>query len=168
MQQAYARVRGNQQFLSVAELLDDALHLLKDSFAAHRIEVVRRYDPVPQIEVDRHRLMQIINNLLKNALESMTSGDYRGRRIEVCVGSDEEGWVRIEVRDNGEGIGPEHLGKIFSYGFTTKETGHGFGLHGCANAVKEMGGAIRVHSDGMGKGASFTIRLPVVLEGVEA
>ncbi len=71
-----------------------------------------------------------------------------------------EGGVRIEVRDNGVGIAPENLSKIFTHGFTTKKTGHGFGLHNCANAAQQMDGSLTVHSDGRGKGASFVLRMP--------
>jgi signal transduction histidine kinase len=64
------------------------------------------------------------------------------------------------VRDTGTGISPENLTRVFQLGFTTKKEGHGFGLHSGANAAKEMGGNLTVHSDGPGKGAAFTIELP--------
>jgi signal transduction histidine kinase len=72
-----------------------------------------------------------------------------------------DGGVRIEVRDNGAGITPDNLPRIFTHGFTTKKTGHGFGLHNCANAAQQMDGSLTVHSEGRGKGASFVLRLPV-------
>jgi signal transduction histidine kinase len=68
--------------------------------------------------------------------------------------------VRIAVTDNGIGIEPENLGRIFSHGFTTKKDGHGFGLHSSVVAAEELGGALLVHSDGPGKGATFTLELP--------
>jgi two-component system NtrC family sensor kinase len=67
--------------------------------------------------------------------------------------------VKVVVRDNGIGIPPENLTKIFNHGFTTKKDGHGFGLHSGANAAKEMGGNLTGHSDGPGKGAEFTLEL---------
>ncbi len=66
----------------------------------------------------------------------------------------------IEMIDNGVGIPADNLTKIFSYGFTTKEDGHGIGLHSAALTAKEMGGALTAHSDGPGKGATFTLDLP--------
>jgi signal transduction histidine kinase len=69
--------------------------------------------------------------------------------------------VRIEVRDNGAGIAAENLPKIFTHGFTTKKTGHGFGLHNCANAAQQMDGSLTAYSDGPGRGASFVLRMPV-------
>ena len=69
--------------------------------------------------------------------------------------------VEITIADNGVGIAPDHLTGIFNHGFTTKKDGHGFGLHSGANAAKEMGGTLTAHSDGPGKGAEFTLELPV-------
>ena len=61
--------------------------------------------------------------------------------------------------DNGIGIAKENLKELFRHGFTTKKHGHGFGLHSGALAAKEMGGTLTVHSDGEGKGATFTLEL---------
>jgi two-component system, NtrC family, sensor kinase len=75
------------------------------------------------------------------------------------------------VKDNGEGIPEANLNRIFNHGFTTKKTGHGFGLHSGANAAREMGGSLTVHSDGPGHGATFILELPAAEarpEGTEA
>jgi signal transduction histidine kinase len=69
--------------------------------------------------------------------------------------------VEVTVTDNGEGIAPDNLTRIFSYGFTTRQQGHGFGLHSGANAAKEMGGQLTAHSAGPGQGAVFTLVLPL-------
>jgi signal transduction histidine kinase len=68
--------------------------------------------------------------------------------------------VQIRVEDNGEGVAPESLARLFTHGFTTRKNGHGFGLHSCALAAKEMQGSISAHSDGPGQGAAFTLELP--------
>jgi len=75
--------------------------------------------------------------------------------------ANQPGGVRISVTDNGIGIQPEHMTRIFSHGFTTKKDGHGFGLHSGALAARDLGGALRVASDGLGHGASFTLDLPL-------
>ena len=72
--------------------------------------------------------------------------------------------IRFHVIDNGGGIAPENLTKIFAYGFTTHDEGHGFGLHSAANAAKEMGGSLAASSDGPGQGATFTLELPAIRE----
>ena len=71
------------------------------------------------------------------------------------------GLAIISVADNGIGIPAENLTRIFAHGFTTRKHGHGFGLHSSALAASEMGGALRVQSDGHGCGATFTIELPL-------
>lgn len=69
--------------------------------------------------------------------------------------------MRLSITDNGVGIPPENLKRIFNHGFTTRKEGHGFGLHSSANAAKTMGGSIHVHSDGPGQGAVFAHDMPL-------
>jgi signal transduction histidine kinase len=69
--------------------------------------------------------------------------------------------IEISVIDNGVGIKPENLGRIFEHGFTTRKNGHGFGLHSGAIAAKELGGSLTARSDGPGRGATFTLELPI-------
>jgi signal transduction histidine kinase len=83
------------------------------------------------------------------------------RIVRIRVGAVGDNRIRIEVADNGMGIPAENLVRIFSHGFTTRKNGHGFGLHSGALAAKEMGGVLLVHSDGPGKGATFTLDLPI-------
>ena len=70
----------------------------------------------------------------------------------------------VAVADNGVGIPAENLTKIFNHGFTTKKDGHGFGLHSSANAAREMGGLLVAESEGRGRGAIFTLELPIQLQ----
>lgn len=69
--------------------------------------------------------------------------------------------IAISVKDNGVGIAPENLARIFNHGFTTRKDGHGFGLHSGVLAAKEMGGQLRVESDGAGTGATSILELPL-------
>ncbi len=85
-------------------------------------------------------------------------GNDKRMIIRIKMGSADR--VRITIADNGVGISPNNLTRIFSHGFTTKKDGHGFGLHSGANAAREMGGALTARSDGPGKGAEFTLELP--------
>ena len=77
-------------------------------------------------------------------------------RISACAGSN----VAITVQDNGAGIAPEELERLFAFGYTTKKGGHGFGLHASAIAAEELGGALTAQSEGRGRGASFSLELP--------
>ncbi len=162
MQQNYAKVSGVFENLSVSELVEDAIRLNLTAFERHHIELIREFDPaVPEVCVDRHKFLQIFINLLRNAKHAVEEVDEHERRLVIRVAMDSPGWVKLAVIDNGIGIPPENLNKIFNHGFTTKKEGHGFGLHSGANAAKEMGGSLSGFSQGPGLGAEFTLRLPV-------
>lgn len=160
MQQRYARGTGVVEVLSVADLVDDSLRINAASFTRHEVNVVCEIDQVPPLKTDRHKVMQILVNLLSNAKHALdqSEGD---RRMMVRVTQNQEGMLEIAVIDNGTGIAPENLSRIFSHGFTTKKLGHGFGLHSGALAAKELGGTLKAHSDGSGLGATFTLTLPL-------
>lgn len=161
MQQSYARSSGVLEKLTAESLLEDALNILGKGLERHRIELVRDLQPVPQLTTDRHKVLQILLNLLRNAKDAVKAGRQVPRRITVRICDGGEGMVRFEVEDNGVGIEPGNLASIFSHGFTTKKDGHGFGLHSGALAAKLLGGSLQVKSDGLGQGARFTLDLPI-------
>jgi signal transduction histidine kinase len=72
-----------------------------------------------------------------------------------------DGRAEVRVRDSGEGIRGEDLDRLFTYGFTTKPDGHGFGLHSCREHLDALGGTLTAESEGPGRGATFTLTLPV-------
>jgi signal transduction histidine kinase len=131
----------------------------------HRVEVVREYrPPLPRVKIDRHKVLQILINLIRNAKYAMDATRVDGKRLTVRVEPVESDRVAIRVQDNGVGIPAENLNRIFGHGFTTKKGGHGFGLHSGANAARSMGGRLYVESPGVGLGATFTLELPVASE----
>ena len=161
MQQTYAKVSGAYENLSAASLVEDALRINATAFDRHRIQVVREFaDATPLVCVDRHKVLQILINLLRNAKYAMDGPDCQDRRLIIGIEPASADRVKIVVHDHGMGIAPENLVKIFNHGFTTKTDGHGFGLHSGANAAKELGGSLTAHSDGPGQGATFTLELP--------
>jgi len=161
MQQSYAKVSGVCENLAAAGLVEDALRMNAAAFDRHHIEVVREFaDNTPPVRVDRHKVLQILINLLRNAKYAMDAQSGHAKRLVVRVGMASPDRVKITIADNGVGIVPDHVTRIFNHGFTTKKDGHGFGLHSGANAAKEMGGTLTAHSDGPGKGAEFTLELP--------
>ena len=142
-------------------LVEDALRMNAAAFDRHGIDLVREFaENLPSARVDRHKVLQILINLLRNAKHAMDATVDRTKRLVVRVGLGTSGTVKITVIDNGVGIPAEHLNKIFNHGFTTKKDGHGFGLHSGANAAKEMGGCLTAQSDGPGRGAEFNLELP--------
>jgi len=161
MQQNFAKMSGAYENLSTGELTEDALRINAAAFERHRIQVIREFDETtPPVFVDRHKALQILINLISNAKYAMDAQPSNEKRMVIRVEPTPPDRVKITIRDSGVGIAPENLVKIFTHGFTTKKDGHGFGLHSCANAAKEMGGSLLAHSDGIGLGATFTLELP--------
>jgi PAS domain S-box-containing protein len=161
MQQNYARVSGIIESLSIKNLMEDALQMNAAALSRHGIMVSRNYEEVPLIAVDKHKILQIFVNLIRNAKYAIDAAARRDKRIEISITVNEHQRVIVTVKDNGIGIAPDNLTRIFSHGFTTKKDGHGFGLHSGALAAKEMGGSLAAHSEGPGTGATFTLELPL-------
>ena len=164
MQQSYAKVSGAYENLMAAELVEDALRINVAAFDRHHIQVVRQFTPnLPPVCVDRHKVLQILINLLRNAKHAMEGVDDSRKQMVITIARGSADMISIIIRDNGIGIPANNLTKIFNHGFTTKKDGHGFGLHSGANAAQEMGGSLTAHSDGPGKGAELTLKLPVAI-----
>jgi signal transduction histidine kinase/uncharacterized protein YdeI (BOF family) len=163
MQQNYATISGLRETLYVADLVDDALRLVAEALTRHHIQIERDYETLPPVEVEKHKLLQILVNLIQNAKHALTEGGQQDRRLTLRVGLADGGFVRISVIDNGMGIAPENLTRIFAHGFTTRKDGHGFGLHSGALAAREMGGSLLACSDGPGQGATFVLDFPAVV-----
>jgi PAS domain S-box-containing protein len=161
MQQNYARVSGIIESLSIRSLVEDALQMNAAALARHGILVIRDFHEVPVVSVDKHKVLQILVNLIRNAKYAIDSAARREKRLTVSIKVNERQMIEITVSDNGIGIAPENLTRIFSHGFTTKRDGHGFGLHSGALAAKEMGGSLSAFSEGPGKGATFVLQLPM-------
>ncbi len=160
MQQQHARSTDMEERLSVSELLDDALRLHAVSFERMGIQLRREYAPGLVVWADRHKLLQILLNLLNNARHALMESDRPDKQLILRVEQEEGGTVRIEVADNGVGVAPDVLPRLFTQGFTTKKNGHGFGLHISAVAAEEMRGSLSCASAGRGQGATFTLELP--------
>ena len=166
MQQSYAKVSGAYENLPLVGLVEDALRINLAAFDRHGINVTREFEPnLPTVCVDRHKVLQILINVLRNAKYAMEGMHRDAKHLVIGVGLASADRVVIRIRDNGVGIPEDNLTKIFTYGFTTKKDGHGFGLHSGANAAKEMGGSLAARSDGPGKGAEFILELPTTAKG---
>ncbi|MGE8485108.1 DAHL domain-containing protein [Pseudomonas sp. FP1740] len=160
-QQSYAGANNLVEPLYISELLEDALRMNAGALTRHHVTVVKEYGDVPQVMGDKHRLLLILINLISNAKYAMSDLSNRARQITLGVKVVEDTILQISVKDDGEGIAPENMTRIFAHGFTTRKEGHGFGLHSCALAAIEMNGHLTAHSDGPGKGALFTLQIPL-------
>ena len=167
MQQNYARVTGCLEQVPVAALVDDALRLNAAMVLRQQIEVVRDYAELEPQMLDKHRVLQILVNLIQNSGHALEASGLDEKRLTLSIQRPEPARLAIAVADNGIGIPAENLTRIFSHGFSTRFGGHGFGLHSGALAAKEMGGTLSVCSDGTGMGALFTLELPIAAAGFE-
>ncbi|WP_454876567.1 DAHL domain-containing protein [Pseudomonas farris] len=160
-QQAYAGAARLVEPLNVIDLFEDALRMNSGALSRHHVVVTKDYQDTPTIIGDKHRLLLILINLISNAKYAMTKVSDRQRHMTLGVKIIDNATLRLSVEDQGEGIAAENMTRIFNHGFTTRKEGHGFGLHSCALAAVEMNGHLRVHSDGPGHGAVFTLEIPL-------
>ena len=159
LQQSYAKTAVLEEIVSIEEIVEDALRMSAAALRRHDIRVERRFAELPLGSVDKHKVLQILLNLIGNAKYALDENRPGDRVVIVQIERPAEDRVRVQVIDNGMGISAETLPKIFQHGFTTRKEGHGFGLHSSAIAARVLGGSLSVHSDGRGRGATFTLEL---------
>jgi signal transduction histidine kinase len=164
-QQSLAGVCIVREQVNIEDLLEDALRMA-GLLGQPAVSVTRDFGDAGVVSLDRHRVLSILVNLMSNAAHAMKDNRDGGGRLSLRAELIGEEAIRITVADNGEGIPPENLTRIFVHGFSTHADGHGFGLHSAALSAKEMGGGLSVHSDGDGKGATFTVDVPLEPEPV--
>jgi signal transduction histidine kinase len=160
MQQGYAKRGGITDTLDVRLLVEDSLRMNEGAFSRHGVTIVRDFAEVPLIQVDKHKVLQILVNVIRNAKYACAEMNGGDKRVTVRIRANASSIV-VAVIDTGIGIPPENLERIFSHGFTTRVDGHGFGLHSSALAAREIGGSLHATSAGLGQGATFTLTLPL-------
>lgn len=161
-QQDYARVGSLVENLDIIPVIEDSIRVQDTYLKKWGITVHRQYSPVPNIVAHKSKLLQTLTNLVKNAKEATDENDRlkKTKEVEISVGMLDQDNIYVKIKDNGCGIPHDNLTRIFNHGFTTKSYGHGFGLHSSALAMTEMGGSLEVHSEGLGLGATFTVKIP--------
>jgi signal transduction histidine kinase len=160
-QQSHVKPGGAIETFDPRDLLDDALKFSAASGDHHAIEIIRRFDDVPPVSLDRHKVLQIVMNLMTNARDAVLTKPAGERQIIVSTRATENASFEIAVEDNGCGLDPNHLDRIFHLGFTTKTEGNGLGLHDSACAARELHGNLTARSEGVGRGAAFLLVLPL-------
>ena len=160
MQQSYAGSYGVREKVKISALVEDALKINLQGMSQHGIEVIKKYDDVPMLYVDKHKALQIIINLISNAKYALIDSGNENKKIYIIIRK-QDSKVSIEIKDNGVGIASEDMSHLFEYGFKKRRGGHGYGLHHSALVANELGGKISVSSDGHGKGASFIMTIPI-------
>lgn len=167
MQQNYARRCGVVEEVAVADMVEDALRMNSGALVRHKVVLKTHFVDRPTITTDKHKVLQILVNLLRNAKYACDESGRADKQIVVRVESVLDN-VTISVSDNGVGIAADVMPRLFNHGFTTRRSGHGFGLHGAALAAGELGGSLTAHSDGPGKGAAFRLTLPLSIAEPQA
>jgi C4-dicarboxylate-specific signal transduction histidine kinase len=160
-QQSYAVTSDLREPTNLAKLIDDAARISEQAlFADPALTIERFYDDLPEIEVDRHRVLEILVNLVTNARQAMEGLDRRHLILRLFRTEDR---ICIQVQDSGKGLTQEQQTQVFHAGYTTKSTGMGYGLHSSANAATEVKGKLTASSEGPGMGATFTLEFPTTL-----
>jgi signal transduction histidine kinase len=164
MQQTYARRCGVVERVNVVDLVEDAIRMNVGALTRHKVELRREFIDQPQVRTDKHKVLQILVNVLRNAKYACDEAGREDKLIRVRVEQilDE---VHVSIADNGIGISAEVMPRLFNHGFTTRKAGHGFGLHGASLAATELGGTLSASSAGPGQGATFILTLPLRAQG---
>ena len=159
-QQSLSGQLGVHEIFNVAELIRSTFSFHETSFTRANIQIIFDLEDKLLWNGDRSKFTQIMLNLIVNAEESLVASSTSPHQLQISSHRCPDGHLEIKVQDNGCGISQEIMHKLFSYGFTTKPTGHGFGLHASALAAQDMGGTLQAFSDGIGMGATFVLSVP--------
>jgi len=161
IQQSHAGSSQLIELADIAEIVDSAVRISFPATSHEPIEVRRDYEPLPPLPVDRHKVQLVLINVVTNARHALSGIADKPRTLTLKIRRPSKGWLAVDVADTGVGIRADDLERIFQFGFTTRDGGHGFGLHASSLACREMGGRLLASSDGIGKGATFTLELPI-------
>ena len=159
-QQSLTGRLGIDEQIVISDLINNCLSFYVTNFKNAHILVSMNNEPYLDWTGDRSKITQILLNLIMNAEESLIAANQPTKTLKIRSYQDQNEGLKIEVADNGLGIDPIVLNQLFTYGFTTKPSGHGLGLHASAIAANEMGGTLQAFSPGLGKGATFILTLP--------
>jgi len=152
--------------VTLSEIVEDALNILQTSLTMQNIEITKVYREIPEIQIQKAKMLHILINLIKNAEEAMSNTPVSKREIKISVYFEDQA-INLDVQDQGEGISSTKMKQLFTHGFTTKPHGYGYGLFNIRNYLEEMGGKMSVHSAGIDQGATFKIRFRQLKENSE-
>jgi two-component system NtrC family sensor kinase len=170
-QERFSRSARVMESVDMAAVIDDAAAGLSPEMkSAMQIEITPSVTETGAVVGTRAALQQVATNLLVNAAESILLTDSGQGKVTVKAAQEElEGQpaTHLQIEDNGAGIQPENLERLFERGFSTKDrNGSGHGLHWSANTVKTLNGRITAQSEGAGRGACLDIWLPSAQKSV--
>lgn len=156
-QQSMSKQSAVLELVNINYIFEESISFNREKILKHHIRVEQQCDVKMEVYIDKHRVIQILINLIENSIDALTLSHIENPTIRL-VASMEEGNITIKVKDNGQGISAENIDHIFTFGFTTKTQGQGFGLHGSIIAAQEIGGSLTAMSEGLNRGAEFTLK----------
>jgi signal transduction histidine kinase len=162
LQQSSVKQHAVEERIVMSQLLEDVLTMFSAKIKTSNINIERSYADIPAIKSVKAKIHQIMANLIKNAIESLSEVGHTDRLLIIKMAEVDENFIQVSISDNGIGISAENLTSIFSFGFTTKSQGHGYGLHNCALLAKELGGKLLAESKGIDLGAAFILEIPII------
>lgn len=157
--QAYAKGRPLVEEVCLADLIEEVLEIEAPELKTNGIEVIKNIDASVVVQTQKGKVSHVILNVVKNAREALMESPHP-RKLWIDLRDSGHGSVQLKVSDSGIGIEQENMRSLFQFGYTTKPQGNGFGLHASVNTMYEVGGTIEASSDGLGKGATFLLRIP--------
>ena len=155
-QQSISCIGKSEEKVSLSQLIDDILKVKSSEIKSQKIQVIKKGETTREYHLNKTKLSQVLINLINNAIDAMSHVDEKLLTIEI---KEENNKLSITLSDNGCGFSPLQKDSLFTYGFTTKKEGHGFGLHSSQGLMREMNGSLSASSPGINQGASFTINL---------
>ncbi len=158
--QNYAGTASLLDTVSINDIIEDALTMHARTNAFQNTRVIKKMLEIPDLTVQKTKLVHILINLFQNAKDAMLETPIEKKVLTILTEHDVNN-AFIKIYDTGHGVAEQDLQKIFAHGFPTKTKSYGFGLHNCANYMTEMGGSMWVESDGKGKGATFILKFPL-------
>lgn len=164
-QQSYTHGTRGLEMVELGELVEEALRMHAAALQRHKIEVTRAISSVPAAPIERHRILQILVNLVSNAKDALVGSPVEPRQLRISAFLSGPEHARVVVEDSGVGVEPEDVNRVFQLGYSTKAGSRGLGLHWAEGAARAMGGSLTVESRGLGQGASFTLEIPLMFGG---
>ena len=159
-QLSMSRDSGVVETFCLHDLIEQCIEINREKSKRVNATITFECPATLNLVTDRHKLQQVLINLVSNAIDALQHSEQGSGLIHIVATSENE-TVQISITDNGIGISPENLEKVFSQGFTTKANGHGYGLHSCAMTAQVLGGTLNVDSQGDGFGACFRLVIPL-------
>ncbi|MCF6807021.1 ATP-binding protein [Thiotrichales bacterium 19S9-12] len=160
-QNAMSKLGGIAEQIEIEDVIYEAVSMNRELIQAEGIKIIYDYQSVDKAIMDHVKVVQILVNLIKNSIEALSESNVKRKKIIIGLEKKHKNHFIISVQDNGIGISPTDLNKLFKLNFTTKKNGHGLGLHASALAAQDLGGSLSAKSEGINKGMTMVLELPL-------